>query len=172
MKLTVTKTIDNPYFSPDHRESRDNPRTIEAEINIRESSIATMLARKHIDEVQALAGNRYRSIYEAAGQSGTRALDWTVERVDGGRVTDGLTARRMDALTEYGRLQRVVGQLGGSVLDRVCGERMSLSEVVVLTRGADLSRSQRQEEAEFLGKLLRRNLDILADWWGYRKADS
>ncbi len=160
-----TREIDNPWFDPDYAESKSNPRTIEVQTNTRESSIAAMRARGQIDDDQLEAAERFRKIYEMSGQGGVKALDWTKERVDGGRVTDGLPATRMDALTQLNGLEKVLGKFPYALCVHIVGERKSIKRAAMDMRGGDLTK----DEIKNFGWLLRQSLDSLAILWGYKE---
>ena len=160
------REIDNPYFDPRYAESRDNPRTIEVPYNARESSIAAMYAREQISYEQFAAAERFRMIYEKSGQGGVRALDWTKERVDGGRVTDGLPASRIDALTELKALEKVLGRFSYKLCVHIVGERKGIKE----TASEILGSNPPKGEVEKYGWLLRQSLDVLAVEWGFKQA--
>ncbi|NDK52943.1 hypothetical protein GYH37_27145, partial [Rhizobium laguerreae] len=55
-KIKLEKvTVDNPFYSKAHQGVDANPVKIQAQLNIRESAIVTLAARKQINEAQLAA---------------------------------------------------------------------------------------------------------------------
>ncbi|WP_206615943.1 hypothetical protein [Rhizobium sp. WSM1325] len=58
-KIKVEKvTIDNPFYSKAHQGIEANPVKIQAQMNIRESAVVTLAARKQINDVFRKIGCR------------------------------------------------------------------------------------------------------------------
>lgn len=152
--LVDIRRVDNPYFAPEHPEGAGNHRTIEVRINPRESAIETLFSRKFIGDAQKKAADRFRATWEAAGGR-VASLDYGRDRVDGGK-TDPVTAR-LAAAQELRRCRHLLGQRGFDVIQAVCGEGRSLSEL-----------TPHKRERLTMADNLRADLDDLATMWGLR----
>jgi hypothetical protein len=91
--------VDNPYFSADHPESRDNPRQVEAVVNLRENSTITLAAKGVLDATQVAAAFRFRNAWETV-QGARQASIGFSEWVDAGRLATGLPERRLAAAAD------------------------------------------------------------------------
>lgn len=161
-----TRIVGNPYFDPAHPDSRANPSEIRVDVNTRESSIATMHARRQIDDKQKVAADRFRALYEAAGYVGAQALDYSLEVVDGGRApTDGLSQRKVDAVRELTAISGELGQIGYAVIIHVCGQGCTIAQVAAIM----LEKQPGKADREYYGKLFRDHIDLLCKFWGYSK---
>ena len=76
-------SVDNPYYSADHPESRDNPRVVEAVVNLREWSVATLAAHGVLDADQVAAAFRFRNAWETV-QGARQASIGFSEWIDAG----------------------------------------------------------------------------------------
>jgi hypothetical protein len=123
--------------------------------NIRESPLATMLARRQIDEAQYEAGSWFRKVYEQT-RMGSMAIDPSREPVD----TSGQADPIPDALIAASRLLRVARyELGGKgylIVELVCGQGFTVREQQHVGR-----------TEKGTGWLLRHALDRLAEWRGF-----
>lgn len=147
----------NPDYQSQHDGASANPRTIAVTYNAAESPVAAWYHRyKTIDETQLLAANEFRRLFEIASGHGAISFDYARERVDGGRVQDPFSDRRMDA----GRsLKRISGLLGPVCYDHVrsvCGE---------CRYPHDMARSRRGRDN--ITESVKAGLDILAIEFGY-----
>lgn len=92
-------------------------------INLRESPIAWLHARGHLDDRQFDAGERLRADYERAQLSASVTMRWDPVRVDGG-AGDGLTPteRQIAAKDRFDAAMREAGHGLNDILWRVvCG---------------------------------------------------
>lgn len=148
-------TIDNPWFSYDHRENASNPRRIEALSNVRESPLAWMSKCGYIDETQLIVGSIFRMLYEKTGGNTIQAMDTTKEPVDGGKMTDGLTDERFKAAKELMHVRAKLGDQGYKLVEQVCGQCLWLNQI-----------EPTKHYQRLAGKRLRECLDTLAYLWG------
>lgn len=149
------QTLDNPDFSRDHAENRyGNYRKTTAAVNIRESSIGTMKARKIIDEAQAEAALRFRRLWEAMGGAGAGAMDYMKEPVDGGGPVQTITDRQIDAGRRLKKAQEHLGIRNYTLVCRVAGEGFQISELFQGRRAQDSAMDA-----------LRGALDDLSELW-------
>ncbi|MBB5536831.1 hypothetical protein GGD55_003542 [Rhizobium giardinii] len=151
-------TVENPFYSRAHAGDPTNPKHINAVVNIRESAITMLASRNKIDAAQVAAATKFRALWEAMGGKGASAIDYGREHVDGGKRSDPITERQMNAADELRRTRRVLGDNGYWLICRICGEGFSLHEVV--QPGA----SKRAKLAA--ANDLRACLDKLAEMWG------
>jgi len=160
MVLTVT-LVENPAWRPDLDGERAFPRKVPALVNVRESAIATLAARKDrhgrplIDAAQVAAADRVRRLWEALGGAGARAIDYTREPVDGGHIADPIKVGQLMAGKQLEQAHRRLGSLNYRLVCRVCGEGMALRDLYA-------SKRQRLVAADNL----RSSLDLLCLMWG------
>lgn len=147
---------DNPLYAPIHAGAAGNPRKISVAINLRESPVAMMAAKGHIDQSQLAAANHFRKLWEALGGSGAGAMDYTREPVDGGGAREPITDRQIDAGLKLKQAQMHVGVRAFGVVEKVCGEGVSVSDL-----GA--SHRERTTYADYL----KHALTDLSELWGY-----
>lgn len=147
--------IDNPDFSRDHAEGRyGNHKRMPATINVRESAIVTMQARKLLTDAQAEAATRFRGLWETMGGKGAGAMDYSKEPVDGGGAVQTVADHHIDAGRKLREAEICLGRRGYSLVSKVCGEGYQISELFHEKR-AQLSAMD----------LLRGLLDDLAELW-------
>lgn len=152
---TVERYVENPDFSRDHVEGKaGNVRIIKAQVNIRESAIATLAQKGGLDDAQVAAADRFRALWERMGGKGTGAIDYTKEPVDGGGHRDPISISQLEAGHELKRCRALLGEYGYLIVRLVAGERRSLHEICG-------SRRERESTADHL----RIDLTALAKLW-------
>lgn len=144
--------IDNPYFQKEHREGATNPRKIRADVNIRESAVETLYARRFLSRSQKRAADHVRELWEKAGGKAS-SIDYTAERVDHGR-NDAITDH-MVAAHELKRCRQLLGARGFDTLLAVCAEGRALTEL-----------SPHKRARLTMADNLRADLDDVAAMWG------
>lgn len=147
-----TATIENPDWRPDRDGEKAFPRTITAQIDVKESAVEALYQRKFLSLSQKRSADRFRELWESAGGK-TSSIDYTLDRVDGGKG-DPVTSR-LRAIQELRRCRLLLGQRGYETLESVCGEGKSLSEV-----------GSAKRERLTTADNLRADLDDLATMWG------
>lgn len=153
--------IENPHYSKAHAGASGNPKTTTAAMNLRESPIAMMAAKGHLEPHQLQAANQFRRAWEALGGAGAGSFDYSREPVDGGGAREPITERQIDAGFMLKDCQKVLGPRHYDVVCKVAGEGRTVTEL-----GA--SRRERDTLADYL----RHALDDLAVHWGYQKRKS
>lgn len=149
--------IDNPHYSPVHAGASGNPKSVCAAINLRESPIAMMAAKGHLEVHQVAAAVKFRKLWEALGGAGAGSFDYSREHVDGGGVRESITDRQIDAGKKLKECQGHIGVRAFGVVERVAGEGVPI---------AKLGGSHRERTT--LADYLRHALDDLADLWGMK----
>lgn len=149
--------IDNPHFSRTHTGSPGNPKTITAAINLRESPIAMMAAKKHLQPHQVEAAIKFRKLWETVGGAGAGSFDYSKEIVDGGGVRDCINDHQLDAGLELKACSLVIGRRAYDIVEKVAGEGRTITE---------LGNSHRERTT--LADYLRNALEDLSEHWGYR----
>lgn len=152
-----TRTVDNPNWSRDHIEAKGNPRFITATINVRESAITILAAKKLLDEAQVRAADKFRALWETMGGAGAGAIDYSREYVDGGKGPQTITERQLLAGQELARCRKLLGLRGFTLIRAVCGEGQSLWDIGSKRRDRDTAADN-----------LRACLDDLANMWGFQ----
>jgi hypothetical protein len=150
--------IDNPHYSKRHAGASGNPSTVRAAMNLRESPIAMMAAKGHLEKHQLEAANRFRRTWEALGGAGAGSFDYTREPVDGGGARESITDRQVDAGKVLKQCQEVLGPRHYDVVCKVAGEGRTIAELCASKR-----------EKLTLADYLRHALDDLAVHWGLQK---
>jgi hypothetical protein len=148
--------VDNPYFSADHPESRDNPRQVEAVVNLRENSTITLAAKGVLDATQVAAAFRFRNAWEPV-QGARQASIGFSEWVDAGRLATGLPERRLAAAADLRCSRRLLGAHGYQLVGRVCGDGFHIRDIYQTRRQRDVAID-----------LLKIHLSELAEMWSVR----
>lgn len=102
---------------------------LRARVNLAEHPLELMRAKKRLDEALYLAGTRFRALYECAQIGGARGIDPAKVKVDGGRAGDPLGVSVAEAHRELGRLYGWLGEAGSRIVERVCGQGLSVAEL-------------------------------------------
>ncbi|WP_245260869.1 hypothetical protein [Agrobacterium sp. 10MFCol1.1] len=152
-----TIEIDNPHYSRVHAGSPGNPKTITAALNLRESPIAMMAAKGHLQDHQVQAAIKFRRLWEVLGGAGAGSFDYAREPVDGGGPREPITDNQIDAGFQLKSAQMVIGHRAFAIVEKVAGEGRNISE---------LGTSHREKTT--LADYLRNALEDLAEHWGYR----
>jgi hypothetical protein len=149
------REVDDPDFSPHHEIGyAGNRKTAKVAVNVRESAVETLFARRFLATSQKRAADHFREIWEAAGGK-TASLDYTLDRVDGGRGDPAVT--RLRAAQELKRCRDLLGARGYEAVTRVCAEGRALAEL-----------TPHKRERLTMADNLRADLDDLASMWGYQ----
>lgn len=125
----ATATVENPNWRPDLDGERAIPRFITATVNVFESAIATMASRRQIDAAQTLAADRFRKLWEASGGVGAKAIDYSREPVDGGKIAEPISPTQMNAARQLGYIRETLGRRNFDLISKVCGEGRALGEL-------------------------------------------
>lgn len=149
-----TAMVENPNWRPDLHGS-PIPRFITATVNVFESAVSTMASRKQIDPAQALAADRFRKLWEATGGVGAKAMDYTKEPVDGGRIAEPISASQMNAARQLGYIRETIGRRNFELVAKVCGEGKALGELF-----------HEKREKLTAADNLRASLDDMCNEWG------
>jgi len=79
---------------------------------LRNDTLASLHARGQIDEAQFRAGREMQRFYEQSEIGGVKAMDFTIEPVDGGSVAETLTEATQRAVREIRRVEGILGAEG------------------------------------------------------------
>ncbi|MBX5190142.1 hypothetical protein HJB86_14625 [Rhizobium sp. NZLR3b] len=150
--------IDNPHYSKAHAGASGNPKTVTAAMNLRESPVAMMAAKGHLEPHQVEAAIMFRRLWEALGGSGAGSFDYSREPVDGGGAREPISDRQIDAGFRLKECRELLGPRHYDVVSRVAGDGCTIAEL-------GLSKRARHTLADYL----RDALDDLAVHWGYQK---
>jgi len=148
--------VDNPYYSRSHDGEGANPIKIKAQVNVRESAIATLSSRKLINEAQVMAADRFRGFYEAMGGAGAGSFDYSREPVDGGGAREALSERQLRAALELKLAKQILGNRAYDIMSKVAGQGYAIQEL-----------ASTQRERTTLTDYLKDGLDELARCWGF-----
>lgn len=149
--------IDNPHFSRTHIGSPGNPKTISAAINLRESPIAMMAAKGHLEPHQVEAAIKFRKLWETMGGKGAGSFDYARDIVDGGGAQESVNDHHLDAGFQLKACSLVIGRRAYGIVEKVAGEGRTIAE---------LGSSHRERTT--LADYLRNALEDLSEHWGYR----
>lgn len=122
--------IDDPFEVKNGRK----PKPLRAKlVNLRDDPVGQMEKRGQIEAEQLQAGRKWQNLYDVAHSiGGSRGIDYSNAKVDGGRLTDPLSDRQIDAIKELERIDALLGCVGASLVCRVLGERMTVSQVATM----------------------------------------
>jgi hypothetical protein len=148
------RTVENPYFQTDHKEGATNPKYSNADINVKESAVETLYARRFLGFSQKRAADKIRELFEAAGGKAS-SIDYTLDRVDGGKG-EPITGRLL-AAHELARLRSLIGHRGYETLVKVCCEGKALTEI-----------TPHKRERLTMADNVRADLDDAAAMWGFQ----
>jgi len=123
-----------------------------------------MKARGRLSDAHYAAAVRFRAIYERAEIGAARGVDFTREAVDGGAgPRDVLTDGVVQAHKDLARIARVLGSVGGRLVERVCGAGVPI-ETLALTWPMEAAARARMD---YLTHRLKEALEVLAsEVWG------
>jgi hypothetical protein len=127
---------------------------------LRSDPLARLHSHRQIDEAQYRAGRAFQRDWETA-ERGTRALDPTHERVDGGMRAERFSDRQLRAKKRLIALEQVLGRTMHRVTRAVLVEGMSME-----TTAQHLFNRQGEVAAKYVGQLFRDGLDVLAGEYG------
>jgi len=150
--------IENPHYSKVHAGASGNPKTITAAMNLRESPIAMMAAKGHLEAHQVEAAIKFRRLWESLGGAGAGSFDYSREPVDGGGAREPISDRQIDAGFKLQECRELLGRRHYDVVSRVAGEGCTIAELGV-------SKRARHTLADYLKDAL----EDLAVHWGFQK---
>jgi hypothetical protein len=137
--------------------------TITVMVNIGHSPVMKMHERGQVSDAQAQAGNRYRELWERATIGGSKAIDTTLEPVDGGRVSQPFNDAVFRAHRELHDVNRRLGVQDSALMIAVAAQCMTIREYAAVCG----HNSRRGEE--YMGQRFRDALTAAAHVWGYIK---
>jgi len=146
--------IPNPHYSKAHAGSVGNPETIWAAMNLRESPIAMMAAKGHLEKHQVEAAVKFRRLWEALGGAGAGSFDYAKEPVDGGGARESITDRQVDAGFQLDEARKHIGLRSFGIVEKVAGEGVPIARL-----------GSNHREKTTLADYLKNALDDLAELW-------
>ena len=126
--------------------------------NLRHDPLLRMFSRREIDEAQLRAGEILRASHEAVASQGLKAIDPSVDVVDGGRGSIAIPESALLAARRIREAQSLLGWQAYRLVTCVVCEGVNGSTIAQLTT-ARLDR-------KFVGLQLRLSLEQLAVLWG------
>jgi hypothetical protein len=133
--------------------------------NVRVNPVDAMYYAGRIDDAQMAAGNLFRSYWEEAEIGGSRAIDYSRQRVDGGRMAEPLTERAAMARSQLLAAYELLGKRPYALLTAVVGEGVSCARIAIerphLVRGLVGKRGE-----GYASGLVGDMLEQLVDMWG------
>lgn len=154
--------VENPLWSRSHDGEGWNPRFADATVNARESAIVALWAKSALDDAQYRAGLKLTRLYEQIGATGAKAIDYSREHVEGGRVQQAISDERVAAASEindaFDAVVREHGLYGWRLLGYACGVGLHVRDMTDTRR-----------ERDTMTDNLRLYLDCLARHWGMAK---
>lgn len=158
------RMIDDPFEVKRGRK----PKPLRAKlVNLRDDPVGQMAKREQITSLQLQAARHWQALHDvAAGVGGSRAIDPSAMKVDGGRFSDPINDLQIGSIKQLQQIDMNLGHIGATLVRRVLGERMTVAQVAVLLGEPCETERQRQRESERLGWRLRECLDTLVDCMG------
>lgn len=148
-----SKLVENPLS-----EGEFNP----VPVNIRESSLENMLARKRIGQAQYMAGSRFRSLYETIYYR-NMAVDPSNEPVDFGGRKDAFALTKLEAGRELSLALDELVPVRQALVISIAGDGLTITQAARKYIVGDLTKYDRL----VIGKQFREGLKDLASYWGY-----
>lgn len=148
--------VDNPMFSRDHKVSQTNPLKVKAYVNVRESAIGLLAHRGIINQSQVRAAAEFRQLYEAMGGRGVKALDYSIDQVDGGGIAEPISIKQMDAAKRLRDLRAHIGVRPYDIVSKVVGEGIEITAI-----------GSNKRECLLISSYLKDGLADAAQFWGY-----
>jgi hypothetical protein len=150
--------VDNPMFSPDHAETKSNPKRIMAAYNAKESYVGLLFIRGHISAAERRAGDKVRQAFEMMGGAGARAIDYSRTKVDGGQIASTVTIEQLQAGATLRECHSILGAQGHDLIIRIAGEGKTPRDIA----------PSNERMQNYLSMRLRECLETLAVHWGYQ----
>ena len=145
--------VDNPEFSTDRPIDESNPRTVQAVVSLRESSIISLAAHGVLDADQVASAWRFRRAWELVQAMRVTSAGFS-EWIDAGCRPTAYAERQLMAATELRLCRRLLGTHGYALVSRVCGDGFHIR---------DLYRSRRERDTAT--DMLRVHLNELSALW-------
>lgn len=149
--------VENPMFSRDHPADRTNPLRVRAKINLRESPIGLLAHRGMINDAQIRAASEFRRLWEAMGGAGVKAMDYSVDPVDGGGIADPIAVRQMDAARKLRDLRAHIGVRPYDIVSKVVGQGIEITTL-----------ESRKADQLMVSRYLKDGLADAATYWGFQ----
>lgn len=157
-EVIIDNKAPNPHFNPRYAGAPGNPEHVTVARNVRESPIALMASKGHLEKHQLEAASRFRGYWEALGGAGAGAFDYSKEPVDGGGIREAISDRQVNASVVLRKCQEALGPRHYDIVCRVAGEGRTIYE---------LGSSKRERTT--LADYLKHALDDLAVHWGIQR---
>lgn len=131
--IGMTK-IDDPWEVP----FPGKPKSRRAKLtNLRDDPIGQMAKRKQIMAEQLEAARKWQALHDtAASIGGSRGIDPSAMKVDGGRFGEPINDVQMYSIKRLQQVDGVLGAVGASIVRRVLGERMTVGQVAAMMNKA------------------------------------
>ena len=149
----VPVEVEDPYASNDK---------IVVTRQIRNDPLGRLHAHRQIDDAQLAAGRAYQRDREIA-QRGARAIDFTKEAVDGGKLPEPITDRQIKARKRLIKIEQELGRRLMKVLEAVLIDGSTIEQ---------FTGSQTQSVLKLHGGLFRVALNELAEIYGYANGEA
>jgi len=147
----------------------DDPYEIAAKVvvlkNVSTTPLDGMYHQGRLDAVQYEAGNKFQRIFEREMIGGARAIDYSMERVDGGRLADPLSDSLLQAHRDLMVAANAAGIVGYQILRAVIGEGISIRRLIKERPSLCMGLEGRRAEGYVGGRLVEA-LDAIVDAWG------
>jgi hypothetical protein len=131
--------------------------TITVMRSLRDDPLGAMHAAGQLDECQYLAGRYWQKAYELAEIGGARAIDYSQDRVDGGKIPEPtISDTQARAFRDLSSARKSLGDYGSSVVYDILARGMTVKEC------ATRRMMTREIELNFIGRRFRECLDTMA----------
>ena len=149
--LVAPVEVDDPYAVGDK---------IVVMRSLRNDPLASLHARRFIDDAQLWGGRAFQRDFEAA-ERGPRAIDPSKEAVDGGVTPEPITEAQQRAARSLARVYAELGQNGSAIVSDVLIHGRTITELTE-RRGMEGERWEK-----YFGMRFRECLDCLALVYGF-----
>jgi len=136
-------------------------------VNLRDDPVGQMAKRGQIEPERLDAARRWQALYDtAASIGGSRGIDPSAIKVDGGRFAEPINDVQMASIKRLEQLDDVLGAVGAVLVRHILGDRMTVAQVTQLLGKPCHTDRERQRESERIGWRFRECLDTLVSAMG------
>lgn len=102
-------------------------------VNLRDDPIGQMAKRKQIEPEQLEAARKWQALHDtAASVSGSRGIDPSAMKVDGGRFSEPVNDAQFGAIKRLEQLDGVLGCVGAALVRSVLGDRLTVAQAAAM----------------------------------------
>lgn len=132
--------------------------------SVRDDMLAALAARGQIDQAQYDAGREWQKYHSQSEIGGISAIDPGKEAVDGGRMPEPITDRKIDAFRKLNESRQCLGVDGYELVSSILAHHNSITEAATIRKLGS------KDGRAYVGRRFRECLECLAVLWGHAMA--